>query len=286
MTNVYPGHTTFTRSGDDFDATLVQLPAFLKANPPETDYVVYAEFLGKPQTGVRELRTALADRQGAVLWKETLRPGDAAFDRAKPNEPMTCCVLVVDRLYGALKIPQAKRRAVTDGRMAQLWEAKSGMPKPAEREAMKPRLAAFKHRTTRNVTVLPVLVNNAPDAKLAAQLAEELKGAGLCVASAAEAGPTHKPAPTTNEQKRLWEFARAVREFAADKKAEYVLCADYLLKPDGEAHSVHFVLCDAAGDWVIVDYQNSHHDDFQRLSPKTAPEANRLVVERLKGYLK
>ncbi len=46
-----------------------------------------------------------------------------------------------------------------------------------------------------------------------------------------------------------------------------------------------FVVCDRAGDWVIVDLQNSHQKEFQRISPKNLEDCDRLVLERLKAKL-
>lgn len=49
---------------------------------------------------------------------------------------------------------------------------------------------------------------------------------------------------------------------------------------------MHFVVCDRKGEWVIVDMQNSHHDDYQTIKPTSKEGCNKLLVKRLKGYLK
>jgi hypothetical protein len=49
---------------------------------------------------------------------------------------------------------------------------------------------------------------------------------------------------------------------------------------------VHFVVCEKSGDWVLVDFQNSTHEDFQRISPKSVEDCDRLAVERLADRLK
>ncbi|MGB2987081.1 MAG: hypothetical protein WBE26_14505 [Phycisphaerae bacterium] len=49
---------------------------------------------------------------------------------------------------------------------------------------------------------------------------------------------------------------------------------------------MHFVVCDGAGDWVIVDPQNSYQEDFQRIKPTTLADCDRLVLERLKAHLR
>jgi hypothetical protein len=49
---------------------------------------------------------------------------------------------------------------------------------------------------------------------------------------------------------------------------------------------VHFVVCDRAGEWVIADLQNNHHEDFQRIDPKVLEDCDRLVLERLRAQLR
>ncbi len=70
-------------------------------------------------------------------------------------------------------------------------------------------------------------------------------------------------------------------------QADYALLADYRMRPAvGRAWTVHFVIRDRDGEWVIVDYQNNHHDDFQSIDPKTTDDCGRLVAKRLVGYLR
>ena len=39
------------------------------------------------------------------------------------------------------------------------------------------------------------------------------------------------------------------------------------------------------GDWVIVDYQNSHHRDFQEIDPDSVEDCLELVKVRVKKRL-
>ena len=48
---------------------------------------------------------------------------------------------------------------------------------------------------------------------------------------------------------------------------------------------MHLIVCDQSGDWVLIDMQNSHHPDFERIDPKSAADCNRLLLARLKGRL-
>jgi len=45
------------------------------------------------------------------------------------------------------------------------------------------------------------------------------------------------------------------------------------------------IVCDRSGDWVLIDMQNSHHPNFERIDPKSAPDCNRLLLVRLKQWL-
>jgi hypothetical protein len=49
--------------------------------------------------------------------------------------------------------------------------------------------------------------------------------------------------------------------------------------------AVHWILCDQQGDWVMVDYQNSHHSDFQAIDPDSVEDCLELVKVRLKKRL-
>ena len=55
---------------------------------------------------------------------------------------------------------------------------------------------------------------------------------------------------------------------------------------DGKVWTVHTIVCDRAGDWVIVDFQNEYQADFNRIAPKSRSDADDLVVERVAGYLR
>jgi hypothetical protein len=90
-----------------------------------------------------------------------------------------------------------------------------------------------------------------------------------------------------NEQKLLWDLARAFRDYLRTNPADsnYAMLAEYFVGPSGVG-AVHFVICEKSGDWVLVDFQNSTHDDFRRISPKNVEDCDRLTVERLAKRLK
>jgi hypothetical protein len=53
-----------------------------------------------------------------------------------------------------------------------------------------------------------------------------------------------------------------------------------------EAFAVHTFVFDRDGDFVIVDYQNSHHRDFRRIKPDSDENCLKLTAVRLASYLK
>jgi hypothetical protein len=52
------------------------------------------------------------------------------------------------------------------------------------------------------------------------------------------------------------------------------------------AFTVHFVVCDHNGEWVIVDFQNDHFPDFQAMELKSGDDCDRLVTKRLDRFLR
>lgn len=292
MTDVGVNTTEFhpPEQGDLGD-TAVALATFAKANPPPTDYVLFAQIIGSPAKGATEVRGIIVNRKGEVVWKDRQTGEDADFKRMKPNEPMTACLLVVQRLRGVLDLGDPTSTDAPEGKLMKRWEQKTGVPDESELKAMGERKAAFKSAPpTVTMVVYPVRAGGKSDAAGAIHLAKLLTDAGVARARAASDGPELEIKGDMNEQKMLWEMARGFRGYVQTKTtdADYVLFADYLMgnDPAGKAAvgGVHFALCDRKGEWVIVDYQNSHHDDFNAIKPKSAEDCDRLVLKRLEGY--
>lgn len=274
---------------DTLDELAAAFGRFLQENPPPTDCALCAEFVGTPGTGVQEIRTVLLDRAGTLVWKDAQTPRDADFRRVHPGEPMTCCLLVAERLKPVFQLTGDPGTPVADGRFARRWREKSGTPSEAELEAMQGRLTTLRRAAAEaRVLIYPARVGESVDPACAARLTESLNKAGLCKAVVAEAGPRFEVKPSSNEQRVLWDFARAAQEYAKSHpaEAEYVLFADYLVAGPGRVGAVHFVVCVRDGAWVIVDFQNSHHEDFRRVDPQSPADCDRLVAVRLERLLK
>ena len=157
---------------------------------------------------------------------------------------------------------------------------------------MNDRLKAVKDKiATSTVTVYPVHLWTGSNESSADQLADVLNQQGICQAVASDTDPKLSVKGDPNEQKVLWDTAQSFRQFLRDNPptTQYALLADYGLGrlADGQqsVNHVHLILCERTGDWVLVDFQNSHHPDFQSINPETIDDCNRLAAIRLKNRL-
>jgi hypothetical protein len=259
----------------------------------KTDYALCIEFTLHLEKSWQEIYAVIVDAKGAVVWEESLQPDDSDFYRAlDPGEVEQACGWICERLaplMGLDQLPNKEPSEVTK-EARRKKQAEAG-PNPSERAAMKERLAVLeKTATSARVTVYPTRVGgDHTDGDSASRLVGFLNDAKLCEATAAKTGPVLQGEGWPNEAKVLWIFANAARDYvrANPPDSDYILFADYWESPRTKATwAVHFVVCDRAGDWVIVDLQNSHHPDFQRINPKTLADGDRLMFERLKTHLK
>jgi hypothetical protein len=278
-------------AGVDFERAAELFGKFVRQNPIETEYTLYVEFIGTPQSGPQEIRGVVVDKAGDCVWIDRQTPDDPDFKRIKPDCPLACCYLFSERLRTQLGLTEADRDETSQGKFARLWACKSGTPSGDERTAMEDRLAIMRAAgANARLAVFPVrLSGDEVSSDDATRLAKLLGEQGLCEAAALETPLRIALQPSRNEQKLLWDLARAFRDHVEQNPpdADYVLYADYMIgSRTGEVGAVHFVVCDRAGEWVIVDFQNDHHADFNTIGPQTCQDCSRLVAKRLAGYLR
>lgn len=275
--------------GADPARAATQFGDFVRNQKIKTDYALFTEFMGTHETGFTEVRTVIVDKAGAEVWTDRQTKSDRDFKRIAPREPMQCCMLVAERVKGALKLPKPPAGRKGPGKIEKRFSEKAGMPSDAERSDMEPRLATLKKLgTSATIEVYPVQINGAADKDAADQLVKLLNQEKRLNAKLATSSPVFNLKPSMNEQTRLWDLARASRTEAKANAADapYTLFAEYMMNPkDKMVGAVHFVVCDRAGEWVIVDFQNSHHEDFNSISPKSPDDCGRLVIKRLNAYL-
>jgi len=258
-----------------------------------SDYAIYAEFVGTPKTGVKEIRTMVVDKSGKVVLADRDDPKTfSQTSSTKPTCPMTCSEFVVKKIQKLWGLGDPLRPARPSDKMYQRWLAKYGLPSQSELAAVKKRYETLKKKAkTSSLTIYPIRVGKAADKQCAAGLAEMFRKQKIDKIIVSNVVPKFQIQPDPNEQKVLWDTAKAFRRFLQKNPpaTDYALFVDYGIwghSPEKtKVGYVHAVLCDRQGDWVIVDYQNSHHADFKEIQPKSPHDCNRLLVRRLERFL-
>jgi len=287
------------------EATWEQIPAhlaeFLKKNPPKSEYVLYAQYLGEPNGGPTEIRFMVTDATGNLVLSDRQTAQDEDFKRIVPGDPdaMGCSALAAERLFS--RLGWRKVEGEPHGKFARKWAEASGMPSDAELSAMEQRTAKLKADVkTTQIAIYATCIGD-PASPRSAEASERSaeSAARLAVSAAQQLGckaikvdkqVSFQRQPTGNEQKLLWDLARAFHDYLRVNPADsnYAMLAEYFINPaSGQtAGAVHFVVCEKLGEWVLVDFQNSTHEDFQRIAPKSVEDCDRLAVERLAERLK
>jgi hypothetical protein len=215
-------------------------------------------------------------------------PADPTFKRTagRDPDPLGCSMLVGERLFA---LAGWQKGDVRGGKFAERWRLKSGAPDKADLAAIEQRRATLRADLKQaRIAVLPTLFLGKPDQASAARLAQQVTQEFGCQATALVDVRSPEATPSSNEQKRLWGLAAALRKQLASSPiaADYAVVVDALLRPDGKASSVHVIVTTRAGDVVVADYQNDQHPMFQKHAPRTVEDAEKLAVARLASLLR
>ncbi|MCK4887859.1 MAG: M56 family metallopeptidase [Planctomycetes bacterium] len=262
--------------------------AFVREKSIDTDYALFGQYVGTAQSGVKEVRCVVVDKAGNRVWVDRQTPDDDDFKRIKPNNPMLCSHLLVERLRTALGLLEQAGENSATGKWAKHWQKDSGTPATSEHAEMAKRLAIMRRNfRDAELAIFPTLVNGKPSKASADNIREILSNRQLCPAGKVSEEILLEIAGTSNQQKRLWDLARKFKEYIQGHKpkADYTLYADYLIDATKGVGGVHFVICDRNGEWVIVDFQNEYQSDFKSISPKTISDCDSLVIKRIQNYL-
>jgi hypothetical protein len=263
---------------------------FVKKNPVTTEYALYAEYNGSPQSGLVELRAVVVDKTGGVVWTDRQGEQDDAMKRLPQKEPMTFSALLVERLSLELGLNEETAKAAKPGKMARLMEERSGLPPETERAALPQRQRELREtRKKITLTVFPAQIGDTTNSASSTVLAKMITEAGLCKAMPAKQSVLLKVPRDPNQMKMLWGLAGAFREYCKQNPAgsDYALFSDCAFNPERwEQGYVHFVVCDRNGEWVIVDMQFSDLPEYQNIKPTSIEDCSKLVVRRLEAFLK
>ena len=277
---------------DDVAKIAAEFGKFAKAQELKTEYALFGQFVGTPRTGPQEIRSVVVHKTGKVIFADRADKEAFAQAKIKPENPMTCTIFLVNRLNEVWDLDDPMREDAPQGKMAKLMQRRSGLPPKEELTAMDERLERFKQdHATSKVTVYPIHLWSGSNAESPGKLAELFCQQGTCQAEAAETDPRLEIKGDPNQQKVLWDTARAFRDFLREHPptTDYALLADYAIgkSADGQPKVgfVHLIACDRQGEWVLVDMQNSHHADFQKIDPRSIDDCNRLAARRLKSRL-
>ncbi|MHC4850088.1 MAG: hypothetical protein ACYTEG_16785 [Planctomycetota bacterium] len=274
-------HAFVPAAASNFEEQSQRFAAFAAGQSLQTDYALYGVYFGTPQRGVDEVSSVLVDSKGRVVWSDRQKPGDKAFDSAKPDNPMSCTVLLVNRLRAPLHLDDPFRADAPKSKIAERSRREAGMPDSVERKAMAQRLETMRGASKPSVLVYPALVGDKfGDAQALTRLIQDRAAAGAL---------EFRFQGSMNQQKVLWSAARSIQELVRKQKpdADYVIFAHYVMGVNAKtAFGVHTFVLDRAGNFVVVDMQNSHHKDFQRIAPRTSAECAKLATVRLASYLK
>ncbi len=293
MADVQLGQATFTPPDtDDLAEVAAAFAEFVKHQSLQSDYALFGQIFGTPQIGPQAVRAIVVDKAGNIVFTDHAGLDDLAKATPKPDCPMTTSIFLVNRVRPVWNLTDPLRADAPHGKLEAAFTKKSGTPSAADLAAMNERLAAFrKTAATTDVTVYPVHLWPGWDKAGAKGLADLLNQQHLCHATVANVAPDFTLQGDPNEQKVLWSAAHSFSQFLRKHPPEtpYALLVDYGLgvAADGQhkANHVHLIVCNRAGDLVLVDYQNSHHSDFQEVDPKSIADCNRLAAIRLKARL-
>ena len=193
--------------------------AFVSEQGIATDYALCVDAILHLQESWQEVYVVMVDAKGQVVWQDTQRPGDPAFDKHMTGGPDKACALVCEILTPVMGLDQLEPAELSPEKEQALKQMRAeGPPSQDELDAMEERLAAMKEAgEAATVTVYPPRVQGErTDASSAARIAEALNEAKLCTATALAEGPLLQGAGWPNEPKVLWLYANAAKDYVRE----------------------------------------------------------------------
>lgn len=252
-----------------------------------SDRAIFVQILGTPEVGVQGIQTIMVDRHGKVLLADSAEEKELQASPARPKDPMSCCVFAVDRIKPSLRIRADKASLPQTTKSDEFWRKDAGIPVAEEFTQMAARQAKLRrNRATATWIVFPFLVHGQSNRDVTRQAMKSLQDGRLGPITMSDSDPQIQTIRHSNEQKVLWNTALAFRDYVRQQKpdADYTLLVEYgSATPD--TFFVHWIVCNRSGAWVIVDMQNSHQADYQRIHPADIVGLNKLLNVRWRSEL-
>ena len=91
----------------------------------ETDYAVFAEFIGTPETGPDEIFTVVVDKAGNPVWVGIQTRTDPLVKGIKQHTPFTCCYVSVEKLRRRLGLTVPTGKDSVKGKWSRYFDEKA-----------------------------------------------------------------------------------------------------------------------------------------------------------------
>lgn len=125
------------RDFDDVWKISRELGRFVKNNPVEADYAVFAEFIGTPKTGPDKIFTVVVDKARGPVWVDTQVRTDPLVKSIKQHTPLTVSYVSVEKLRRRLKLTDPTGEDAVEGKWSEHFDEKAKKRATGQRDAPK-----------------------------------------------------------------------------------------------------------------------------------------------------
>lgn len=229
-----------------------------------TDLALQVQLVGTPQSGVIAIRWLITDRSGKVVANEEKDADDWKDSTPRPADPMTCSAYVVSNLAKRWSLISSPDKKLMSGKLSTFWREDAGLPSTDELQAIQMRRQAWSSTSGKPTVTLLIPQRTGSTAWIeVADLATAIKTQTQGDVSLGESSELKVSELHTNEQRVLWDMAKLLKQWVQQKQpaSDYIVCVDSFASPS-QLHFAHIIICDKEGNWVLVDYLNTHHQDF------------------------
>ena len=91
----------------------------------ETDYAVFAEFIGTRETGPDKILTVVVDKIGNPVWVDIQTRTDPLVKGIKQHTPLTCCCVSVEKLRRRLDLIDPTGKDAVKGEWSRYFDEKA-----------------------------------------------------------------------------------------------------------------------------------------------------------------